>query len=283
MELWVIFILLYGIIKGTRVPIKKALLRDVNVLSALFGYTFIGFLVSALTVEGVFSFTFSIFVWVIIKTLAVFFAWIMAFKSLKKVPVSVYGVLDMSRVVFSILFGILFLHENLTVKTVASLFLIILGLYFVNQNKIENKEEYNHKYVVYILLSCFFNSVSGTLDKYIMSTGEITSSALQFWFMLLLSAFYLLYMLIKKEKFEARKTFTNPWLYILSILLVIGDRLLFIANSDSASQVVTMTIIKQVDVVVTILLGRLIYKEKNIIRKLLCAFIIILGIVLSVI
>lgn len=282
MELWVIFVLLYGIIKGTRAPIKKAILADVNVLSALFGYTFIGFLVSALTVEGVFSFTPSIFVWVIVKSLAVFFAWILSFKSIKKVPVSIYGVFDMSRVVFSILFGILFLHESLTVKTLASLLLIILGLYFVNKNKAENKEEYNYKYIVYILLSCFFNSVSGTLDKYIMSTGEITSSALQFWFMLLLSVFYLLYILIKREKFEVKKSFTNPWLYVISLLLVIGDRLLFIANSDPSSQVVTMTIIKQVDVVVTILLGKLIYKEKNIIRKLACAFIIIVGIVLSV-
>ena len=43
MELWVIFVLLYGIFKGVREPIKKKILEKHDVISALFAYTFIGF------------------------------------------------------------------------------------------------------------------------------------------------------------------------------------------------------------------------------------------------
>ena len=101
--------------------------------------------------------------------------------------------------------------------------------------------------------------------------------------MLLLSVFYLAYILIKREKLELKKAFTNPWLYVLSFSLILGDRMLFIANADPESQVTVMTLIKQSSAIVTVILGRLIYKEKNIVRKLICAGIILLGIALAII
>ena len=133
-----------------------------------------------------------------------------------------------------------------------------------------------------LFLSCFLNAISGTLDKYIMSTGTITSSALQFWFMLSLSMMYLAYILIRREKIELKKAVTNPWIYVLSFSLVLGDRLLFIANSDPASQVTVMTLIKQSSAVVTIILGKVLYHEEHIVKKLVCAGIILAGIGLAV-
>jgi len=282
MKLWILFIILYGILKGAREPIKKAIVSDVNVLSALFGYTFIGFLIAIPFAKGIFSFPPTMFFLIILKSLAVFVAWILSFKGIKKIPVSVYGVVDMSRVIFSTLLGILFLHEDVTVKGIVSLLLVATGLYFANQKQQAIQEEYSMKYVWYVFLSCFFNGISGILDKYIMSSGEITSSALQFWFMLFLSLSYFVYMCLIKEKPQLKKIFTNPWVYVLSFSLVLGDRLLFVANADHQSKVTIMTILKQSSAVVTILLGKLCYKEKNILRKLVCASVIIAGICLSV-
>ena len=283
MKPWIIFILLYGILKGAREPIKKGVLKDVGVLTALFVYTFVGFLMSAPTAEGVFSVTPFAFMLVVIKSLVIFVAWILAFLAIKKVPVSVYGICDMSRVIFSTLLGVFFLDESLTAKGIVSLLLVVAGLYFANTKKSAENENYKMKYIWLIIAECFLNAVSGTMDKYIMSTGEITSSALQFWFMLLLSVFYLAYILIKREKLELKKAFTNPWLYVLSFSLILGDRMLFIANADPESQVTVMTLIKQSSAIVTVILGRLIYKEKNIVRKLICAGIILLGIALAII
>lgn len=283
MKLWIIFILLYGILKGSREPIKKAVLKDVGVLTSLFVYTFVGFLMSAPTAVGVFSVTPFAFLLVVIKSFVIFVAWILAFLAIKKVPVSVYGICDMSRVIFSTLLGVFFLGESLTAKGVVSLILVACGLYFANTKKSAENENYKMKYIWLIIIECFLNAVSGTMDKYIMSTGEITASALQFWFMLLLSVFYLAYILIKREKLELKKAFTNPWLYVLSLSLILGDRMLFSANADPESQVTTMTLIKQSSAIVTIILGRLVYKEKNIIRKLICAGIILLGIALAII
>ena len=266
-----------------REPIKKNVLKSCDVLSTLFVYTLIGFVLTIPTAEGVFNFSLPVFLLIIIKSLSVFTAWILAFDSLKKVPVSLYGVVDMSRVIFSTLMGVVFLSEALTFKGVIGLVLVITGLCLVNRKKNSISEKYEVKYIVYILISCLLNAVSGTLDKYIMSTCDITSSALQFWFMLLLSVMYLLYMLIKKQKIEFVRCIKNPWIYLLSLMLVFGDRLLFIANSDPSSKVTLMTLLKQSSAIVTIVCGKLIYKEKNILYKLLCAAIVILGIMVAVV
>ncbi len=282
MELWIVFTLIYGILKGAREPIKKSILNGIGVLPALFGYTFIGFLMSVPFARDIFSFPPYLFFFICLKSAVLVFAWMLSFKGIRKIPVSVYGICDMSRVIFSTLLGVVFLSESLTLKGIISLALVALGLYFANQRKAAANEGYQLKYVWYILLSCFLNGISGILDKYVMATGQITSSAFQFWFMFTLSLFYFIYILIKKEKFEFKKTFTNPLVYILSFLLIFGDRIVFIANADPSSKVTIMTLLKQSSAVVTILLGKLIYKEKNILKKLACACIIIIGIVLSV-
>ena len=43
-----------------------------------------------------------------------------------------------------------------------------------------------------------------------------------------------------------------------------------------------MTLIKQCSVLVTIAVGKIVYKEKHILRKLICAGIILVGILLAV-
>ena len=216
METWIIFIILYGVLKGSREPIKKRILKDVNVLTSLFMYTFIGFLMAVPTAAGIFDVPPRMFGWILVKSASIFFAWILSFTVLKKLPISTYGVTDMSRVIFSTLMGVIFLHESLTVKGVCSLLLVVTGLYLANRKSTESKEGYQARHIWLLFLSCFLNGVSGTLDKYIMASGSVTSSALQFWFMLTLALMYLGYILVKKEKLELKKALANPWIYVLS-------------------------------------------------------------------
>ena len=281
MKIWLIFIIIFGVLKGLREPIKKKVLENVNVFTSLFLYTFIGFLMTLPTAKGVFDLTPYVSFLVVLKSGVIFFAWMLTFFAIKKVPLGIYGITDMSRVIFSSLMGVWFLGEGLTLRGIISLILVAAGLYFVNKKQSDSTNTYSYKYTWMIMLSCLLNAVSGTLDKIIMSTGDITSSALQFWFMLLLSAFYLAYIIIRKEDFEIKKAIKNPWIYVLSLLLILGDRALFIANSDPESKVTVMTLIKQCSAVVTIIMGRILYKEKNTIKNLLCAGLIIGGIALA--
>lgn len=281
MELWVIFVLLYGIFKGAREPIKKKILEKNDLLSTLFTYTFIGFLMTAPMAHDVFSVDIKTFILIGVKSFVIFIAWIATFAAVRKLSVSFYSVMDLSRVIFSTLMGVIFLGESLTLKGIISLFLVISGLYLANRKKDLSERTTDNRYVWLVLFSCLLNAVSGTLDKYLMSIKAVSSIQLQFWFMLMLSAMYYIYIRINGKKVDFRGCAKNPYIYILSFLLIAGDRLLFIANSYESSQVTVMTLIKQSSAIVAILSGKIVYGEK-IARKLWCAGIIIFGIVLSV-
>lgn len=283
MQAWVIFVALFGLFKGIREPIKKKALQKDNLLGVLFLYTFLGFLMVIPTAKNVFSIPPAVFALIFVKSFSVFSAWMLAFLSVKRMPVSLYGVIDMSRVVFSTLLGVFFLGEVLTLRGTVSLLIVLLGIYLVNRKKSGSQETVSQKYIWFTIGSCVLNAVSGTLDKYIMSKSVITSSQLQFWFMLMMSLMYLAMILIKREKVNLVSCLKNPYIYALSVLLVLGDRLLFIANADPNSRVTVMTLIKQCSVIVTIISGKIFYKEKNIVYKLICAAIIICGIILAVI
>lgn len=282
LELWIIFVLLYGIFKGAREPIKKKILEKNDLLSTLFTYTFVGFLMTIPMAKDVFAIDAGTFALIGVKSFVIFIAWIATFAAVRKLSVSFYSVMDLSRVIFSTLMGVIFLKESLTVKGIISLALVVLGLYLVNRQKDSVEKTTDNRYVWLVLFSCLLNAVSGTLDKYLMATREISSIQLQFWFMLMLSAMYYAYICIKGNKVDIVGCMKNPYIYILSFLLIAGDQLLFIANSDESSQVTVMTLIKQSSAIVAILSGKFVYGEK-IARKLWCAGIIIFGIVLSVV
>ena len=210
MERWVIYVILYGIFKGAREPIKKKILQKNDLMSTLFAYTFLGFLMTAPMARDVFSVDARTFLLVFVKSLVIFVAWIATFVSVKKLSVSFYSVLDLSRVIFSTLMGVIFLREPLTPKGIVSLALVVLGLYLVNrQNNTGGKTE-DSRFVWLVLLSCFLNAVSGAMDKYLMSSGAITDVQLQFWFMLMLSAMYYIYIRITGHKLDIRGCAKNP-------------------------------------------------------------------------
>ena len=100
--------------------------------------------------------------------------------------------------------------------------------------------------------------------------------------MLFLVLFYLIFIAVTRTSIDVKSLLGNYWIWALSIMFVVADRCLFIANGMEDSKVTVMTLIKQSGCIVTILGGKFIFKEKNIAYKLFCATIIIIGIVTAV-
>ena len=109
----------------------------------------------------------------------------------------------------------------------------------------------------------------------------MNSSQLQFWYTLFLTSYYILYAFIGKIKIS-KGIWKNIWIWLLAVGLIVMDKCLFIANSYPESQVTIMTLIKQISVIVAIIGGKFVFKEKNILHKIICAFIIILGILAGI-
>ena len=285
--LWVALVLLYGVLKGVREIVKKKALEKNSTIEVLFMYTLLSFLIvlpdakNAMGVEPHFYF------YIAMKSFVIFLAWMFSFKAIKKMPISLYGVLDLSRVLFATLLGVAVMQEVLGPFQVMGLVLVSAGLLLLKYHPggRQAKEAGSGgivevRYVVLAFASCMLNAVSGLLDKILMR--DISSSQLQFWYLLFLTLFYLLFILLRRIPINWGGAVRNKWVWFLSLLIVIADRALFMANGMEGSRITVMTLLKQAGCVVTILAGRFLFHEKNTTHKLVCAAIIIAGIVAAV-
>ncbi len=280
-SLWVLFIFIYSFLKGSRDAMKKAALKKSSSDEILFFYSLLGFILILPFSGNAFSTPEIYIFYSFLKALIVASSWMLAFVALRSMTVSLYGIMDMSRMVFSTLLGVFVLGEEMTLAKALGVIIVTTGLLLANSKSDSPKGRVSITVLLAALLNCILNSISGTMDKVLMKS--MTSDQLQFWFMLFLLVLYGLILIVRKEKVSISTLKGNYWIPLMSLSLVFGDRLLFIANASPESQVTVMTVIKQSSVFVTVLTGWLFFKEKNILFKTLCAIIILSGIMISVI
>lgn len=286
--LWIFLVLLYGILKGAREILKKKALEKNSTIEVLFVYTLLSFLIVLPDAGNAAGMELRFYFYIAAKSFVIFLAWMCSFKAIRKMPISLYGVLDLSRVMFATLLGVIVLHEVLSGYQVVGLLFVSAGLLLLKYRPRRGRRAETEQaaqgvgfvYVVMAFASCMLNALSGLLDKILMR--DISSAQLQFWYMLFLVLFYLLYILLTRTPVDLKSAVRNRWVWMLSILFVIADRALFIANGMPGSRITVMTLLKQAGCVVTILAGKYLFREKDTVHKMVCALIIIAGIVIGV-
>ncbi len=286
--LWIFLVLLYGILKGAREILKKKALEKNSTIEVLFMYTLLSFLIVLPDAGNAAGMELRFYFYIAAKSFVIFLAWMCSFKAIRKMPISLYGVLDLSRVMFATLLGVIVLHEVLSGYQVVGLLFVSAGLLLLKYRPRRGQRTETEQtsqgvglvYVVMAFASCMLNALSGLLDKILMR--DISSAQLQFWYMLFLVLFYLLYILLTRTPVDLKSAVRNRWVWMLSILFVIADRALFIANGMPGSRITVMTLLKQAGCVVTILAGKYLFREKDTAHKMVCALIIIAGIVIGV-
>lgn len=277
---WVFLTLIYGIIKGARDVIKKESLKTSSVVEVLFFYTLFAFIICSFTSPDIAQINVHYLPAIFFKSFVIFIAWILSFKAIKSLPISLYGILDLSRVLFSTLLGIIVVGEACTLNQMIGLILVSAGLLLLKVRKGSDSENVKPLVVILALTSCLLNAISALLDKTL--TRYVSASQLQFYYMLFLVILYFIYLLADKNEINIKKSITNKYIWILAIIFVIADKSLFLANENPASKMTIMTLIKQSGCIIMILAGKFLYHEKNMLHKFICAAIIITGIVVAV-
>lgn len=304
--MWILFVLIYGILKGVRDVAKKLAVSKSGVTEVLFVYTLIAFLFTTPEIPTAWGVPTKEMLLIAFKSFIIFVAFLCSFHAIKKMPVSLYGVLDLSRMLFAFFIGIFWLKETPGILQIVGMILVSAGLLLLRfkpgflklsedapvesvtaestggKGILIGGERVAGIILIMAFVSTFLNAVSGNLDKYLMSTGNVTSGQLQFWYMLYMLIYYGIYVIVTKTRIT-KSVWKNGYVWLISILFFVADRCLFIANGYAESKVTVMTLLKQVCVVVTILGGRFIFKERNIAYKLFCAGVVVAGIVIAAI
>lgn len=290
---WILIMLLHSFFKGGRQIAKKKSMEKSTMAEVLFFYTLYSIvliiLMTVLKIGGNIAdmspakIGLLTMLMIATKSFIIFIAWICELRSLQKLPVGIHGILDLARVIFCTILGVVFLQEHMGITQLLGMIIVCAGILMLqrfsdSKNSIEDK--FQLKYAMLALVSCFLNSITSLMDKKLMSTG-LSPSSLQFWYVLFLTPFYLLFLMVKRIHIDFRSVRKNHWIFLLALMFVLADRSLFIANKIPESRLTIMTLIKQSSVFVTIIGGYFVFHEKGTGYKLICASVVCIGILIS--
>lgn len=283
MKLWIIYIIIYSILNGLYRSTKKLATTKENTIYEVLAYiTLISLILVIPISKDIFSINIFNLLIILVKAIIVAISWYLSLYAISNMDLSLHGILNLSGIIFTTIFSIIFLKEVLTLNIIVGMLLVILGIYLVNKfTNTKKSKKTTNKALIANILFCFFSSISAIIEKRLLL--HITSSQLQFWSLLFITIIYFIIIFIKQRKINHQAIYKNYYLILSSIFLIVGDRLLYLANEIPDSSVIIMTLLKQLSTIITIILGKIIFKEKNIIKKLLLSLLIIMGIIIILI
>ena len=216
-----------------------------------------------------------------VKSSIITIAWILAYSSLKHLPISIAAPIKALGPVFTLIGAIFYFHESLNQMQWLGLLIIIVSFFWFSS--IGRKEQIvfrNNKWIYFAFLATIATSISGLYDKQLIAKLNLHPQTVQSWF-----AIYLL--LLQGVVISAvwlpfrKKTTPFKWRWSIpavGVLLIIADFIYFRALTYALASIVILSAVKRTRVIVTLVVGGIVFKEQNKRKKLYALLGILVGV-----
>jgi drug/metabolite transporter (DMT)-like permease len=218
---------------------------------------------------------------IFIKSMIMTSSWVLAYQALKHLPLTIVTPIRSAGPFFTFIGALFIYKERPTIYQWIGFFVIIISVMIYA--KIGKKEGINfkkNKWIFAIIGATFLGACSGLYDKYLIQNLSLNPQTLQFWF-----CFYTIIILLFILSFtwfpfqEKRKAFKFRWSIVLvGVLLQTADYCYFKALQDPEALIMMLSAIKRSQLLITVLIGGFIYKEKNKRKKLVPLIGILIGV-----
>jgi len=295
--MWMYLGLLAALFLGLHNLCKKHAVRGNEVFPVLFGTVSSGFLFVALFyVFAIFNpdyvldkgYNFQIISWqthgfIFIKSAIMATSWILAYQALKHLPITIVTPIRSAGPFFTFIGAIVIYKESPNLYQWIGFFLIIISVLLYS--RIGKKEGINfkrNKWIFAIIGATFLGASSGLYDKFLIQNLNLNPQTLQFWFCLYTILILLVILSITWFPYpEKRKAFKFRWSIIaVGILLQAADYFYFKALQDPDALIMLLSAIKRSQIIIAVVIGGLVFKEKNKRKKLIPLIGIMIGVFL---
>ncbi|WP_035336937.1 EamA family transporter [Dokdonia sp. PRO95] len=220
---------------------------------------------------------------IIIKSMIMTASWILAYQALKHLPITIVTPIRSAGPFFTFIGAIFIYKEQPNALQWVGFFVIILSvILYANIGKKEGIHFRKNKWIFAIIGATFLGASSGLYDKFLIQSLALNPQTLQFWF-----CWYTILMLLVIlsitwfPKAEKRKAFTFRWTIIaVGVLLQTADYFYFKALQDPDALIMLLSAIKRSQLIIAVVIGGLVFKEKNKRKKLIPLAGILLGVFL---
>lgn len=279
--MYILFVLISALLIGLFNVFRKLSTNKSNQLSILVLFTTFTFILTCLTIPLGISIPLELIILFMIKGLLLTISWYIVFKVLSKADLSLVTVTNITSSLLSFILGIILFNETVTILQVIGAMIVIFSIAAFNHIDKSNTNKVKMTHFLLLSISALVTTTCNVMDKY--TTSILEPHQIQFWVLLFVSLFSWIFFFIeclKEKRILLKKSdLKNHPIYLASILLFLGDNILFRAYKMPGSKMTTITVLSQLQLIVSIFIGILIFKEKNVKKKIFLTLLVTLGVI----
>lgn len=295
--MWMYLGLLAALFLGLHSLCKKHAVQDNEVFPVLLGTVSSGFLFVAFfyllsiiypefAEAGGYNFQnidLSTHGYIFIKSILMASSWILAYQALKHLPLTIVTPIRSAGPFFTFIGAILIYKESPNLYQWLGFFLIIFSVILYSRiGKKEGIDFKRNKWIFAIIGATFFGASSGLYDKFLIQNLALNPQTLQFWFCLYTILILLVILTLTWFPYvEKRRAFKFRWSIIaVGVLLQAADYFYFKALQDPEALIMLLSAIKRSQLIIAVVIGGIVFKEKYKRQKLIPLTGILIGVFL---
>lgn len=292
--MWLTLALLSALLLGFYDVAKKHALRDNAVVPVLFLNTlFCSFIFLPLAFRTPFG-GWEVQRYILLKACIVLSSWLLGYIGMKQLPLTIVGPINATRPVMVLVGALLIFGERLTLLQWAGVLTAILSFWLLSRSGRQEGIDFRHnRWIACTVGAAVMGAVSGLYDKYLMAEDGglgLPRLTVQCWYNFYQAAMMgavLLWHVRGKAPCSdgsissTKSTFRWRWsILLISVLLSAADYVYFYSLSLDGALVSVVSMVRRSSVVVSFMLGALLFREKNLRSKAIDLALVLLSMLL---
>ena len=284
--MWLAFAFLSAVLLGFYDVSKKHSLRDNAVIPILFLNTlFCSIIFLPLAFKTPFG-GWEMQRYILLKACIVLSSWLLGYIGIKHLPITIVGPINATRPVMVLIGALLFFGERLNLWQWAGVLLAILSFFLLSRSGKKEGIDFKHnRWILCTVGAAILGALSGLYDKYLMATeGGLGLPRLtvqcyyNFYQAIMMGAMLVLLWWPKRKE---STPFQWRWsILLISVFLSVADYVYFYSLSLDGALISVVSMVRRSSVLVSFMLGALLFHEKNLRSKTIDLALVLLSMVL---
>ena len=224
--------------------------------------------------------------YILLKAFIVLSSWLLGYIGIKHLPITIAGPINATRPVMVLVGALLIFGERLNLWQWAGVVLAILSFFLLSRSGKKEGIDFKHnRWILCTVGAAVLGAISGLYDKYLMATEGglgLPRLTVQCWY-----NFYqcimmgIMLLLLWWPTRKGSTPFKWRWsILFISIFLSIADYVYFYSLSLDGALISVVSMVRRSSVLVSFILGALLFHEKNLRSKAIDLALVLLSMVL---
>lgn len=281
--MWLAFAFLSAALLGFYDVSKKHALRENAVIPILFLNTlFCSVIFLPLALQTPFG-GWEVQRFILLKSCIVLSSWLLGYIGIKHLPITIVGPINATRPVMVLIGALLIFGERLNLWQWTGVMLAILSFFMLSRSGKKEGIDFSHnRWILCTVGAAILGAISGLYDKYLMASEGglgLPRLTVQCWYNFYqMGMMGVMAMVLWWPKRKESTPFQWRWsILFISIFLSLADYVYFYSLSLDGALISVVSMVRRSSVLVSFMLGALLFHEKNLRSKVLDLLLVLLS------